>query len=134
MPSKENSRKKRVHYPTAEEIFNKPPAPPGPIPPAWTDDSVASQMADERARAIVLGELNAMQGRPPTKKKPPPPTKEELRDQAVDTALSRIEQARIIQIKEYPELRWAVHGIIPEGCTFIAGPPKLGKSIFSLNI
>jgi hypothetical protein len=34
----------------------------------------------------------------------------------------------------YPEPKWAVKGLIPEGVTFIAGPPKLGKSIFALNL
>jgi DNA-binding MarR family transcriptional regulator len=35
---------------------------------------------------------------------------------------------------DFPEPRWAVEGIIPEGLTVIAGPPKIGKSWFSLNI
>ena len=29
---------------------------------------------------------------------------------------------------EFPEARWAVPGIIPEGVTLLAGKPKQGKS------
>lgn len=32
----------------------------------------------------------------------------------------------------FPEPRWAVPGIIPEGAALLAGPPKIGKSWFSL--
>lgn len=35
---------------------------------------------------------------------------------------------------EFPEARWAVPGIIPEGVTLLAGKPKLGKSWASLGI
>jgi archaellum biogenesis ATPase FlaH len=134
MPAKENSRRKHAPAePTAADIFDKPPGPHAPLPPAWTDNSIARSLADERGAETIAGELNAMNGRPPAPKKPPR-TKKEITDEVVESALARIEQARIIQIKEYPELRWAVKGIIPEGCTFIAGPPKLGKSIFCLNI
>lgn len=35
---------------------------------------------------------------------------------------------------EFPEPRWAVPGIIPEGLTLLAGPPKVGKSWLSLNL
>jgi archaellum biogenesis ATPase FlaH len=132
-PAKENSRRKTIAQPTAADIFDKPPTPAPPLPPAWTDDSVARSLADEKGAEIITGELIAMRGKQP-KKKPPPLTKEEITERIVAGALEQIEQARIIQIKEYPELRWAVKGIIPEGCTFIAGPPKLGKSIFCLNI
>ncbi|MCI0390308.1 MAG: helicase RepA family protein [Acidobacteria bacterium] len=52
----------------------------------------------------------------------------------VATVLSRIVTAQTILETKYPEPKWAVKGIIPEGTTFIAGPPKLGKSIFALNI
>lgn len=53
---------------------------------------------------------------------------------SVDDVLSRIVSAQTILNTTYPEPRWAVKGLIPEGVTFIAGPPKLGKSIFSLCI
>ncbi|MGH8878621.1 MAG: AAA family ATPase [Stackebrandtia sp.] len=35
---------------------------------------------------------------------------------------------------EFPEPRWAVPGIIPEGLTLLAGPPKVGKSWLSLGL
>jgi hypothetical protein len=35
---------------------------------------------------------------------------------------------------EFPEARWAVPGIIPEGVTLLAGKPKQGKSWASLGI
>src|SRR5262245_36199866 len=56
--------------------------------------------------------------------------------QAPDVAsvLSRIVTAQSILETEYPEPKWAVKKILPEGTTIIAGPPKLGKSIFSLNL
>lgn len=34
----------------------------------------------------------------------------------------------------FPELQWAVENIIPEGFTFLAGPPKAGKSWLALGI
>jgi hypothetical protein len=52
----------------------------------------------------------------------------------VDVALNRIVTAQSILDTEYPEPKWAVKGIVPEGTTVIAGPPKLGKSIFVLNL
>jgi hypothetical protein len=132
MSSKKNNGKGDA-YPTAEEIFDKPPAPAGPLPPAWEDDSVAGELANERAREIISAELDGLRPAPSKKKAPPPPKKTKI-EQAIENALLDVEQARIVQIQKYPEQRWAVHGIIPEGCTFIAGPPKLGKSIFCLNI
>lgn len=36
--------------------------------------------------------------------------------------------------KDFPEPRWAIQGILPEGLTILAGKPKKGKSIFALNI
>jgi hypothetical protein len=35
---------------------------------------------------------------------------------------------------EFPEPRWAVHGLIPEGLTLLAGAPKLGKSWLALGM
>lgn len=36
--------------------------------------------------------------------------------------------------KIFPEPRWAIPGILPEGLNLLAGKPKKGKSIFALNI
>jgi len=35
---------------------------------------------------------------------------------------------------EFPEIRWAVDGIIPEGLCVLAGEPKIGKSLIAVNI
>jgi hypothetical protein len=35
---------------------------------------------------------------------------------------------------DFPEPRWAVPGIVAEGLTVLAGPPKVGKSWFALNL
>lgn len=34
----------------------------------------------------------------------------------------------------FPEMRWAIPGILPEGVSILAGKPKKGKSILSSNI
>lgn len=39
-----------------------------------------------------------------------------------------------IMATEYPELRWAVEGIMPEGFALLAGHPKIGKSWLALNM
>lgn len=39
-----------------------------------------------------------------------------------------------IQDTDYPDIRWIVPGIIPEGLTVISGPPKIGKSWLALNL
>lgn len=44
-----------------------------------------------------------------------------------------ITAAELMQ-KNFPEPRWAVQGVLPEGLNILAGKPKKGKSIFALNI
>jgi hypothetical protein len=36
--------------------------------------------------------------------------------------------------KDFPPIRWAVDGIIPEGLTILAGDPKVGKSLTCIDI
>lgn len=36
--------------------------------------------------------------------------------------------------KEFKPIKWAVHDILAEGCSILAGKPKCGKSILALNI
>jgi len=36
--------------------------------------------------------------------------------------------------EDFPEPRWAVPGIVPEGCILLAGPPKVGKSWLTLGL
>jgi hypothetical protein len=35
---------------------------------------------------------------------------------------------------DFPEPRWAVPGILPEGAILLAGPPKVGKSWMTLGL
>ena len=37
-------------------------------------------------------------------------------------------------VAEFPEPRWAVDGIIPEGLTLLCGSPKFGKSWLGLGL
>lgn len=39
-----------------------------------------------------------------------------------------------IVMTEYPEMRWAIPELVPEGCTLVGGRPKAGKSLFVLNL
>ncbi len=41
--------------------------------------------------------------------------------------------AAALMRKEFPEPRWAVSGLFPEGLTLVVGKPKLGKSWLALN-
>lgn len=42
--------------------------------------------------------------------------------------------ARALLDKEFDPLNWIVSGILPEGLSLFVGKPKLGKSVFALNI
>ncbi len=42
--------------------------------------------------------------------------------------------AKELMSTEFPEPRWAVPEIIPEGCNILAGKPKMGKSMMCLNL
>jgi len=39
-----------------------------------------------------------------------------------------------LQNTDFPEAKWAVPGILPEGLSILGGKPKMGKSIMALNI
>jgi DNA-binding CsgD family transcriptional regulator len=39
-----------------------------------------------------------------------------------------------LDAQEFPPLSWAVEGLLPEGFTLLAGPPKAGKSLFDLGV
>lgn len=39
-----------------------------------------------------------------------------------------------LENEEFPEIRWAVQGLLPEGLTFLVGSPKIGKSWLALDI
>lgn len=42
--------------------------------------------------------------------------------------------AEQLRDKDFPPIRWAVDGLIPEGLTVIAGDPKSGKSLLAVDI
>jgi len=50
-----------------------------------------------------------------------------------DHQISGITAADLMR-KTFPEPRWAVSGILPEGLNLLAGKPKKGKSILALNL
>ena len=64
------------------------------------------------------------------KQSPKTPTRE-YEAQPVDTRSVPVSQ---IMATEYPDLKWAVEGIIPEGLTLLAGSPKFGKSFLMLQL
>lgn len=46
----------------------------------------------------------------------------------------RVRSGEWLDQQIFPSLRYAVPGIIPEGCGLVVAPPKAGKSWFALNI
>jgi hypothetical protein len=46
----------------------------------------------------------------------------------------RIINAKALDKIQFPPIRWAVPGLIPEGVTLLAGRPKLGKSWLALGV
>jgi RecA-family ATPase len=46
----------------------------------------------------------------------------------------RLVSAETLATIVFPEPRWAVPGLIPEGLSILAGRPKLGKSFLALNL
>lgn len=62
-------------------------------------------------------------------------TPEEISDMnRVDAVRVLAKSGSWLDEQEFPPLRWAVHGLIPEGFGLITGPPKLGKSWFILGV
>lgn len=58
---------------------------------------------------------------------------EQVRGADGQRVISGITAAALME-KVFPEPRWAIPGILPEGLNLLAGKPKKGKSIFALNI
>ena len=44
------------------------------------------------------------------------------------------QRASDLQQEDFPEPRWAIEGLLPEGLTILAGPPKVGKSWLCLGV
>jgi RecA-family ATPase len=52
---------------------------------------------------------------------------------AVRLAKLPIKSALTIDMTDYPEAKWAIPGLIPDGVTILAGPKSRGKSFISLD-
>lgn len=71
------------------------------------------------------------------KKKPSQKPLAELTDSeflSLRLGLPEITTSAALLEKEFPEPKWIIPDIIPEGLTIIAGAPKVGKSLFTLNL
>jgi len=58
---------------------------------------------------------------------------QQVRNADGQQVISGITAAALME-KIFPEPRWAIPGILPEGLNILAGKPKKGKSLFALNI
>ena len=54
-------------------------------------------------------------------------------EQSNFVGLETIDAADLL-VAEFPEPKWVVPGIVPEGFTVLAGPPKIGKSYLVLGL
>lgn len=48
--------------------------------------------------------------------------------------LGKAQDGDWLSVQEFPPLRWAIPGIIPEGLSLLVGPPKAGKSFAALDL
>lgn len=48
--------------------------------------------------------------------------------------MPQIKTAAQLAAEDLPPLQWAIDGILPEGATLFAGPPKVGKSYLTLGL
>lgn len=55
-------------------------------------------------------------------------------EQSNGAPFQHLVNARDLMAKEFPEPRWAIPGLIPEGLTVLAGQPKVGKSWFAIDV
>jgi len=56
------------------------------------------------------------------------------RQDEIARLLANIRSGDWLDVQEFPELEYAIPGIIPEGFTVLAGAPKVGKSWFILSL
>lgn len=57
-----------------------------------------------------------------------------VRTEAAVNWKDHLTSAADLRMKEFPPVRWAVDGLIPEGLTVLAGDPKAGKSLAAVDI
>src|SRR5262245_24019283 len=53
-----NSSPPELALPTAEEVFDKPYPPSPPLPPAWTGNSIAVELADRECARLIANQLS----------------------------------------------------------------------------
>ncbi len=51
-----------------------------------------------------------------------------------ETELPEPNMSEQLREQQFPPIKWAVPGLVPDGVTFLAGKPKMGKSWMALNI
>jgi hypothetical protein len=56
------------------------------------------------------------------------------RSKPVPIAVENVFSAEELMARVFPEPKWAIPGLLPEGVNILAGKPKLGKSWAALNI
>lgn len=91
--------------------------------------SVATELEQRGVKTISFGDAHEYIAQNGTGETP-----QTSYDHAINEALSKIVTAQSIIDTDYPEPKFAVKGVILEGTTILAGPPKLGKSLLVLNI
>jgi RecA-family ATPase len=86
------------------------------------------------ARGPVTNERNG-----PLIERPVPRTVRNVSDDLNDHSTTSpsgqqwITAAELVKVK-FPEMQWAVPGLLPEGTVLLGGAPKLGKSAWALNL
>ncbi|MBO2439810.1 AAA family ATPase [Actinomadura nitritigenes] len=96
---------------------------------------------ERRATAAILTVINDIGGdEPPVTSHSHTPhgshTPPEAEDQEAEDAalLAGVRDGAWLDVQDFPPLRWAVPGLIPEGLTLLVGPPKAGKSWLLANL
>lgn len=63
----------------------------------------------------------------------PPPSSSQNNTRKSETKIS-FESAADLLARDFPEVKWAVDGLLSEGATILAGAPKAGKSFLALGL
>lgn len=90
----------------------------------WVEWSDAPEKGDAADFTGSVAEIEAM-----VKDAPSTPT-----TTADKPAMPKIYTASELQRVTFPDVRWAIPGLLPEGLTILAGRPKLGKSWLGLCV
>ena len=105
------------------------------------ESRVTQTETERRATAAILTVINDIGGdEPPVTSHSHTPhgshTPPEAEDQEAEDAalLAGVRDGAWLDVQDFPPLRWAVPGLIPEGLTLLVGPPKAGKSWLLANL